>query len=154
MPSRRDLIRMSDEESLTYLRTQCKAVLGTIGKDGMPHMVTLYYGVDPEGGIVISSFAKAQKVVNCERDPRATISVETGNAYHEIKSVMAQCNVEIVREFEPMRAAMQYIRSANPRPHTEDAQEQITASYTKRVVLRLTPYRYISWDHSKLGDKY
>ncbi len=154
MPSRRDLIRMSDAESLEYLRSQCKAVLGTIGKDGMPHMVTLYYGVDPEGRIVISSFAKAQKVVNVERDPRATISVESGEFYHEIKSVMAQCDAEIIREFEPMRAAMQYIRSANGRPHSEGAQEQITASYTKRVVIRLTPRRYISWDHSKLGDKY
>ncbi|MCW1403410.1 pyridoxamine 5'-phosphate oxidase family protein [Novosphingobium sp. MW5] len=154
MPSRRDLIRMSDAESLEYLRGQCKTVLGTIDKDGMPHMVTLYYGVDPEGRIVISSFAKAQKVVNCERDPRATITVESGDTYHEIKSVMAQCNVEIIRDFEPMRAAMQHIRSANPRPHTEEAQKQIRASYAKRVVLRLTPYRFISWDHSKLEGKY
>lgn len=154
MPSRRDLIRMSDEESLGYLRGQCKTVLGTIGKDGMPHMVTLYYGVDPQGRIVISSFAKAQKVVNVTRDPRATITVETGDTYHEIKSVMAQCNVEIVRDFDEMRAAMQHIRSANPRPHTEEAQEQIRASYAKRVVLRLTPFRFISWDHSKLEGKY
>lgn len=154
MPSRRDLIRMSDEESLEYLRGQCKTVLGTIGKDGMPHMVTLYYGVDPQGRIVISSFAKAQKVVNLTRDPRATITVETGDTYHEIKSVMAQCNVEIVRDFDEMRAAMQHIRSANPRPHTEEAQEQIRASYAKRVVLRLTPFRFISWDHSKLEGKY
>ncbi|MFM5907592.1 MAG: pyridoxamine 5'-phosphate oxidase family protein [Novosphingobium sp.] len=154
MPSRRDMIRMSDGDSLAFLRSECKTVLGTIGKDGMPHMVTLYYGVDPQGRIVISSFAKAQKVVNCERDPRATITVETGQVYHEIKSVMAQCNVEIVRDFDEMRAAMQYIRSANPRPHTPAAQEQITASYAKRVVLRLTPCRFISWDHSRLGEKY
>jgi len=154
MPSRRDLIRMSDAESLTYLRSQCKAVLGTIGKDGMPHMVTLYYGVDPEGRIVITSFAKAQKVVNVERDPRATISVESGAVYHEIKSVMAQCDAEIIRDYEDVRASMQYIRSANARPHTDDARQQITDSYTKRVVIRLTPRRYISWDHSKLGDKY
>ncbi len=154
MPSRRDLVRMSGAESLEFLRSECKTVLGTIGKDGMPHMVTLYYGVDPEGRIVISSFAKAQKVVNCERDPRATITVETGQTYHEIKSVMAQCDVEIVREYDEMRAAMQHIRSANSRPHTEEAQEQIRASYAKRVVLRLTPFRFISWDHSKLGEKY
>ena len=154
MPSRRDLIRMSEEESLAYLRTECKAVLGTIGKDGMPHLVTLYYGVDPEGRIVVTSFAKAQKVVNVERDPRATISVESGATYHEIKSVMAQCRAEIIREFDEVREAMQYIRTANPRPHTPEAREQITASYTKRVVIRLTPYRYISWDHSKLDGKY
>ncbi|PLK25750.1 pyridoxamine 5'-phosphate oxidase family protein [Novosphingobium sp. TH158] len=154
MPSRRDLIRMTDEEAIAFLRSECKAVLGTIGKDGMPHMVTLYYGVDPQGRIVVTSFAKAQKVVNVERDPRATISVESGDTYHEIKSVMAQCSAEIIREYDEVREAMQYIRSANPRPHTEEAQEQITASYTKRVVIRLTPQRLISWDHSKLEGKY
>jgi len=154
MPSRRDQIRMSDEEALTYLRSQCKCVLGTIGKDGMPHLVTLHYGVDPEGRIVISSFAKAQKVVNAERDPRATITVESGGNYYEIKSVMAQCHVEIVRDYEPMRAAMQYIRSAGNTPHGEAAQAQIKASYAKRVVLRLTPFRLISWDHAKLEGKY
>ena len=154
MPSRRDLIRMSDAESLDYLRGECKCVLGTIGKDGMPHLVTVHYGVDPEGRIVISSFAKAQKVINAVRDPRATISVETGANYTAIKSVMAQCAVEIVRDFEPMRAAMQHIRSAGNTPHGEEAQAQIRASYAKRVVLRLTPVRFISWDHSRLGGKY
>lgn len=154
MPSRRDLIRMSDEEAIAFLRAECKAVLGTIGKDGMPHMVTLYYGVDPQGRIVVTSFAKAQKVMNVERDPRATISVESGESYHEIKSVMAQCSAEIVRDYDEVREAMQYIRSSNPRPHTPEAKEQITASYSKRVVLRLTPKRLISWDHSKLGSKY
>ena len=93
-------------------------------------------------------------MINVERDPRATISVESGDTYQEIKSVMAQCHAEIIRDFIPMREAMTHIRSANPRPHTREAQEQITASYTKRVVIRLTPYRYVSWDHSKLGDKY
>jgi PPOX class probable F420-dependent enzyme len=154
MPSRRDLIRMSDDEALAYLRSECKAVLGTIGIDGMPHLVTLYYGVDPQGRIVVTSFAKAQKVRNVERDPRATISVESGAAYHEIKSVMAQCSAEVVRDYAEVREAMQYIRSANARPHSPEASEQITASYTKRVVIRLTPQRLISWDHSKLGEKY
>ena len=154
MPNRRDQIRMSDAEALAYLRGQCKGVLGTIGKDGMPHLVTLHYGVDPEDRIVISSFAKAQKVVNAERDPRATITVESGSNYYEIKSVMAQCHVEIIRDFEPMRAAMQFIRSAGNTPHGEAAQAQIRASYAKRVVLRLSPFRLISWDHAKLDGQY
>lgn len=154
MPSRRDLVRMSDDEAIAYLRSECKAVLGTIGKDGMPHLVTLYFGVDPEGRIVVTSFAKAQKVLNVERDPRATLCVESGAAYHDIKSVMAQCSAEILRDFDEVRASMQYIRSANARPHTPEASEQITASYTKRVVIRLTPQRLISWDHSKLDGKY
>jgi nitroimidazol reductase NimA-like FMN-containing flavoprotein (pyridoxamine 5'-phosphate oxidase superfamily) len=117
MPSRRDLIRMSDEEALAYLRSQCKAVLGTIGKDGMPHLVTLYYGVDPEGCIVLTSFAKAQKVLNVERDPRATLCVESGDSYHEIKSVMAQCSAEVIRDYEPMRTSARPMRDRRRLKH-------------------------------------
>ena len=154
MPSRRETIAMTPVELSAYLAEQRRIILITNGANGLPHPMPMNYGVDEQGRIVIVTFRKSQKVKNLERDPRATISVESGEFYHEIKSVMAQCDAEIIREFEPMRAAMQHIRSANGRPHSEGAQEQITASYTKRVVIRLTPRRYISWDHSKLGDKY
>jgi hypothetical protein len=30
----------------------------------------------------------------------------------------------------------------------------VKASLAKRVILRFTPFRYVSWDHSKLGEYY
>ncbi len=155
MASRRDLIRMSEAESLSYLRSQCKAVLGTISADGMPHLIPLYYGVDDDGGIVVTSFGKAQKIKNVGRDPRATILVETGSTYHEIKSVMAYCNAELITDPTEVRTCMNFIRTDHPVEQRSDQMTaQITASYAKRTVIRLTPYRYVSWDHSKLGENY
>lgn len=155
MPSRRDLIRMSDAESLSYLRSECKAVLGTISADGMPHLIPLYYGVDAQGRIVVTSFAKAQKIRNVVRDPRATMFVETGETYHEIKSVMAYCTTEVITDPAEVRANMNLIRTEHSvEQRSEQMVEQITASYAKRAVIRLTPTRFISWDHSKLGKNY
>jgi hypothetical protein len=32
--------------------------------------------------------------------------------------------------------------------------EQVRASMAKRVLLRFTPFRTVSWDHAKLGSFY
>lgn len=156
MPSRRDLIRMTDEEARAYLREQCKAVLGTIGPDGMPHLIPLYYGVDAADRLVVTTFGKAQKVKNVERDARATLLVESGDTYHEIRSVMAYCTAEIISDPIEVRANMDLIRTGRPMDEERSPamKAQITASYAKRHVLRLTPYRYVSWDHTKLGSNY
>lgn len=156
MPSRRDLIRMTPEEVRAYLLSQRRIILVTNGLDGMPHPVPMNYGVDDEGRILITSFAKAQKVRNLERDPRATLLVESGATYAELKSVIAYADAEIVTDPDAIAAGMARINA--------DAQlsgsisgamsEQVRASIAKRVLLRFTPFRTVSWDHAKLGAFY
>ena len=78
MPSRRDLIRLSDAEIGAYLRAQRQLVLVTNGPHGMPHPVPMEFGLDADGSIVVTSFRKAQKILNLERDPRATLLFDSG----------------------------------------------------------------------------
>ena len=156
MPSRRDLIRMSDEEVSAYLAGQRRIILVTNGADGMAHPLPMNFGMDDEGRFLISSFRKTQKVRNLERDPRATLLVESGEEYQELKSVVAWCNCEIIDDPAEVRALMSVMRDGEPLTATMSAQaaEQVEASIAKRVILRFTPYRLISWDHAKLGDRY
>jgi nitroimidazol reductase NimA-like FMN-containing flavoprotein (pyridoxamine 5'-phosphate oxidase superfamily) len=156
MPSRRDLIRMSDEEVRAYLASQRRIILVTNGADGMPHPLPMNFGMDGDGRFLISSFRKTQKVRNLERDPRATLLVESGETYQELKSVVAWCNVEIIDDPAQVRALMSVMRDGEPLTAmmSEQAAEQVEASIAKRVILRFTPYRLISWDHAKLGDRY
>lgn len=156
MPSRRDLIRMTPEEVRAYLLSQRRIILVTNGPDGLPHPVPMNYGVDEEGRILITSFAKAQKVRNLERDPRATLLVESGETYAELKSAIVYADAEIVTDPDAIAAGMARINA--------DAQlsgsisgamsEQVRASLAKRVLLRFTPFRTVSWDHAKLGAFY
>ena len=44
------------------------------------------------------TFAKSQKVRNLERDPRATLQVEAGAEYHELRGVMLKTDVTIHRD--------------------------------------------------------
>lgn len=156
MPSRRDLIRMTDEEVHAYLAGQRRVILVTNGADGMPHPLPMNFAMDGEGRFLISSFRKTQKVRNLERDPRAALLVESGEAYQELKSVVAWCNCEIIGDPAEVRALMNQMRGGEPLTATmsEQAAAQVEASIAKRVILRFTPYRLISWDHARLGDRY
>lgn len=156
MPSRRDLIRMTPEEVHAYLGEQRRIVVVTIGPDGMPHPVPMNYGIDEACRVVITTFRKSQKVRNVERDPRATLLVESGEGYGELKAAILFADVEIIDDPEAVRAEMNRIRAADTLAGLMDAgmNDQVRASLAKRVVLRFTPFRTISWDHGKLGAFY
>jgi PPOX class probable F420-dependent enzyme len=156
MPSRRDLIRMTPAEERAYLSAQRRIILVTNGPDGLPHPVPMNYGLDAEGRILITSFRKSQKVKNLERDPRATLLVESGETYADLKSVMVFAAAEIISDPDAIAAGMGRISADEQLAGSLSAEmsEQVRASMAKRVLLRFTARRTVSWDHSKLGDFY
>ena len=156
MPSRRDLIRMTPDELAAYLAEQRRMIVVTIGPGGMPHPMPMNYGLDAAGRVVIITFAKSQKVRNLERDPRATLLVESGREYRELKSAILYCDAELVTEPEAIAATMALVRASDAMAGSLSAgmSEQVRASLAKRVAVRFTPFREVSWDHGKLGGVY
>lgn len=156
MPSRRELMAMTPDEVRAYLDVQRRMILVTNGPQGLPHPVPMNYGVDAEGRVLLTSFARSQKVRNLERDPRAVLLVESGETYAELKSVLLYADVEIVRDPDEVALLMRAIRAAESLAESLDApmSEQVRASLAKRVVLRFSAFRVVSWDHAKLAGKY
>ena len=150
MASRRDHIRMSDDEVRAFLEEQKVMTIGTIGPNGRPHLMALWYV--PNGvGMTGWTYAKSQKAKNLERDSRATIQVETGVQYHELRGVMMECDVQMDRDAKPYGLAL-FERYAGTLDESVTAMVEKQAP--KRVGLRFTPTRVVSWDHSKLGGAY
>jgi PPOX class probable F420-dependent enzyme len=156
MPSRREQMRMTPDEVRAYLSGQQRIVLVTSGPDGLPHPVPMNYGLDEAGRILLTAFAKSQKVRNLERDPRAALLVESGETYAQLQAVIAYAHAEIVREPEEVMRLMRQITASPDLAGSIDGamSEQVRASLAKRVVLRFTPFRTVSWDHGKLGGSY
>jgi len=108
----------------------------------------------PDGSELLAwTYAKSQKAINVEREPRATVQVEDGTEYHELRGVMLECDVEVERGAErviPFADALvdRYAGGA------AEAREGFRAQAPKRVGLRFRPTRTVSWDHRKLGGKY
>jgi PPOX class probable F420-dependent enzyme len=147
--SRRTEIRMSEEEIAAFLAEQKTMICATLGPNGRPHLMPLWYTIDGRE-LCGWTYAKSQKAKNLERDPHATLEIEDGIEYHELKGVMIECDVQLDRDAEGYGLAL-VERYAGDSP---DAKEAFREQAKKRVGLRFTPTRVVSWDHSKLGGTY
>ena len=154
MPSRRSAIAMSDAELHRFLQEERVVTVATIGPNGRPHLMPLWFVA--EGSVVKGwTFGKSQKVKNLERDPRATLQVEAGEQYQELRGAMLECDVEIVRDL----AAVTKIGTAvtcryTGIPDDGDVPDMVKQQAPKRVGLIFRPTRVASWDHRKLGGGY
>ena len=101
MPERPD-IRLTAEEQAADLRTNRKCALATLDKDGFPHVTAMNF-VMRDGAFYMTSYGKAQKVVNIRRDPKVAMMVETGSAYAELKGVMVRGLCEIIEDPDAVR---------------------------------------------------
>jgi PPOX class probable F420-dependent enzyme len=152
MPSRRDQIKMSDEEVHAFLAEQMVMQVATLGPRGWPHVVSLWYV--PDGDELAGwTYAKSQKAKNLERDPRATVAVEDGVEYQELRGVMLECDVELERDIDRVTVVAEALVDRYGGGSAE-MKELFRAQAPKRVGLRFKPKRVVSWDHRKLGDGY
>ena len=111
----------------------------------------LWY-VPREGEIWIYTYAKSQKVRNLERDPRATLLIETGREYTELRGVQIEAEAEIHRDHETVFELAKELTSRYADVAVdEDHAAALEAQAKKRVAVRFRPVRVASWDHRKLG---
>ncbi len=66
---------MDLDQARTFVRSNSRAVLSTVRRDGTPQMSPVAATVDDAGRIVVSSRKTAYKVRNLRRDPRAWLCV-------------------------------------------------------------------------------
>lgn len=147
---------MSEEERRELLRAERVAVVSSHGSRGWPHSMPLWF-VPRDGEVWIWTYAKSQKVVNLERDPRATVLVEAGSEYSELRGVMAEAEAELHRDLETVIGFAEEltVRYADGISSVEgDAKATLEAQAPKRVAIHFRPVRTVSWDHRKLGGTY
>ncbi|HLK86989.1 MAG TPA: TIGR03618 family F420-dependent PPOX class oxidoreductase [Candidatus Binataceae bacterium] len=144
--NQRNAIKFAPEEAMAYVASRHSCALATNGKDGYPHVVAMWYTVR-DGAIMMTSYARAQKIVNLRRDPRATVLVESGAKYKELRGVMMRGRVELS---EGPQALREILRLTGADPANPAAVRRVQ----KRVLMRFKPERWASWDHSKIAGDY
>ncbi len=157
MPSRRKLIELGPEEVDAYLAEQKTLIIVGNGPHGYPHPMPMWFNRAQDGRIYCTTFGKSQKVLNWRRDSKATLLVESGLEYAELKGVMIYATCEVIDEPDAVIDTLVAINSEGR--DLDDAavaklRETTLRTAAKRVLLKFTPERYISWDHAKLGGRY
>jgi PPOX class probable F420-dependent enzyme len=154
--SRRDRIQLTDEEQRELLESERVVVVSSIGPRGWPHSMPLWY-VPRDSEIWIYTYAKSQKVKNLERDPRATLLLEIGHEYGELRGFQIEAEAEIHRDLDTVYGLARElaVRYSDDISSVEGAaSEALMAQARKRVAVRFRPQRIASWDHRKLGGTY
>src|SRR5918996_4679874 len=150
--SRRDQIRMTDDEVQEFLEAGRSMTLATLGADGRPHLTAMWYGVR-DGHVVFWSYGRAQKIVNLRRDPRLSILVEGGEAYEELRGVSLTGTGTIIDDPDEV-LAVGHLLLARQGASGEAANRAAAATAPKRVAVRVDADRITSWDHRKLAGAY
>ena len=152
--SRREQIRLTSAEQTAFLHEQRVVVCATNGVRGWPHLMPLWYVVR-DGELWAWTYGKSQKIRNLERDPRATLQVEDGESYEELRGVMIEAQTELHGDLDTVSTLgaelMARYAGGDPTPEIEAA---VRAQAGKRVALQFRPERVTTWDHRKLGGKY
>lgn len=146
---------MSEAEARAFLESGRTAVLVTLAADGTPEPVGMWFLVDPDGALLMRTYAASQKAVNIRRDPRVAVLVETGDRYLELRGVRLSGVVELVEDAETIAdiwtgLAVKYEGLAAE--HRDGFRAVALQRAGKQVGLRLRPSVVVSWDHRKLAS--
>ncbi len=151
----RDAIALTPAEQLAYIATARALTLCTQGPHGYPHAVAMWFAVEGDGTVWMSTYRKSQKAVNVRRNPKVALHIESGQTYDTLKGVLIRGDAEVLR-----RRGGGVPHAAGSRedvrrfPAGAGVEEAIRWQARKRVALKVTPRRVSSWDHSKLSGGY
>jgi PPOX class probable F420-dependent enzyme len=147
---------MTPGEVEAFIAEEFLVTVATIGPNGRPHVVPLFYAAEGMD-VLIFTYGSSQKVRNLERDPRATLQIEAGRTYDELRGVMMECDAEVSTDYDTtLEVGLKLARRVEEReglsPEAAAAYRDVVARQArKRVAVRFRPTRIVSWDHRKGG---
>ncbi len=152
--SGRDAVRMTDQEVAAFLADNVKVQVASIGKDGAPHLSTLFYVV-LDGSIAFWTYGRSQKIRNLERDPRVAALVEDGTDYFELRGVSINGTAELVRDQERIfeigsAVATRMVGASSFEELGDLGRTEVERQATKRIAVIVHPDHVATWDHSKM----
>jgi PPOX class probable F420-dependent enzyme len=144
---------MTGEEVRAFLAEKMVMQCATNGPRGLPHMVALWF-VSEDDQLRSWTYAKSQKARNLERDPRATLGIEDGVQYHELRGVMFECDVLVERDPQKVEQFGLDLFARYAGELNDDIRAMVAKQAEKRVGLTFVPTRTVTWDHRKLHGTY
>jgi PPOX class probable F420-dependent enzyme len=152
--SRRDIIRMNEAEVESYLTSGRDLQVASINADGTPHLVTMWFALI-DGDLCFWTYGRSQKIVNLQRDPRVTVLVADGDVYEQLRGVSVAGTATVIEDRDEVNAIGEAVFEKYWMPITDETlREGVHAMGAKRLGVRISLDKVVSWDHSKLDGAY
>lgn len=146
----RHIVRMTPEEVDGFVHGRRTMTMATLGRDGRPHLVAMWYGFF-DGSPAVETYRRSQKVLNLRRDPRITCLVEAGDRYEELQGVQLVGTARIIEDPDLVWQIGADVFSRYQGPVTDETRPLIDIMVKKRVAVVVDVDDVVSWDHRKLG---
>jgi PPOX class probable F420-dependent enzyme len=136
---------LSESQRESFLKEARVAVLATVGADGAPHAVPVWYEY-AGGKFYIISGSGAAKVRHIRQGSRASLCIDDRTAPYKAVVVWGKAAIseEGVREMA-YRIAQRYM---GPQEGAKEAESWLAAPC---VIIELEPERLTSWDYEREG---
>jgi nitroimidazol reductase NimA-like FMN-containing flavoprotein (pyridoxamine 5'-phosphate oxidase superfamily) len=139
-------VSLSQEELDAFLGSQRTVRLATVGPDGVPNVIPLWF-VWTEGAMFVNTTRGNRSVRNLEANPMGAATVDDGEQYEELRGVVLRGRVEEAdgdRRLDRARTAFAEKYFGGGSPHFE--------RWKNRFFLRLEPDHVSSWDFRKIPE--
>jgi PPOX class probable F420-dependent enzyme len=140
----RSQIVMTEDEITDFVVSSRTGTLATVGADGQPHLVAMWYGI-LDGEIWLETKIKSQKAVNLRRDARFTFLIEDGDTYDTLRGVSFEGRAEIVDDPAVCFSVGVSVWERYTGPYSDDMKAGVEMMMNKRVAVRLVAERTRSW---------
>jgi len=151
--NRRHQIELSQADQTRFLEEGRTLVLSTIDRRGYPHSVAMWYVME-DGECLMTTYGKSQKALNIRRNPKVALMVETGTTYDTLKGVLIRGQAQLIEDVDACVGVLTRIQGKMMGSMPEGIEDALRLQARKRVIIKVTPERVSSWDHSKLGGVY
>lgn len=151
---RRKLIELSEAERKAYVAQALTVILSTHGPGGYPHAVAMWFTVDDDETVWMTTYRKSQKTMNVRRNPKVALLVESGVTYEALKGVLIRGTAEVVDDPEVVLGILKRVHAKMSGSFPDGIDDAMRAQARKRVAVKITPHRVSSWDHGKLAGVY
>ena len=139
----REQLRLTPEELDEYLGAQRTLRLATVGDDGVPHVVPLWF-VWHDGAVWLSSLRKSRRHRHLLTGRPVGLVVDDGDSYDKLRGVRMTGRPQAVPDENPVSA--EAFRLFGRKYFDRDAMPN-QASYG---VIRIEPDELASWDFRKI----
>jgi PPOX class probable F420-dependent enzyme len=134
-------MRLDDTAIQKFLGTKEVALLATVGTDGAPLAMPMWFLHDA-ATVTMISVEGTQKVRNLRRDPRVCVVAEAGGGGGDIRGVTLLGRAEFLGDDAERRALIERFHEKYPRLATLWGGRAMPAN---RVMFRIAPERVKGW---------
>jgi len=141
---------MTAREIGEFLRDQRICRVATVGRDGRPHNTALWFIWD-DGTVWLCSIVASQRWIDLVHNPQASVLVDDGDAYAELRGVELRGQFASVGEVPRASATDTSVERLEGKFAAKYLEGRPFAPDGRHAWLRLSPVKIVSWDFRKIG---